>query len=158
MIVDRNCQIRVKSAHDHDPRPECLNIKLRHNGHNRRAASLAMPRAQRGLPWRSRAPPAGLPVARRAGAQVNALLTGPGEEMVTFMTVPAVIRTMDESDPETISAAFTALGWHKPVALYQRYLAEQEEGRRLASNQPVEPGATIRIDDDATLMLTRLIG
>jgi len=182
------------------------------------------------------------------------LLTGPGEEMVTFMTVPAVIRTMNESHPETISAAFTALGWHKPVALYQRYLAEQEEGRRLAfvaewqgrfagyvtllwvspyrpfaerqvpeisdlnvlpphrgqgignalldraesaasarsnvvglgvglyadygaaqriyvrrgylpdgrgimyANQPVEPGATIRIDDDATLMLTRLIG
>jgi GNAT superfamily N-acetyltransferase len=174
--------------------------------------------------------------------------------MVTFMAVPAVIRTMDESDPETISAAFTALGWHKPVAQYQRYLAEQEEGQRLAfvaewrgrfagyvtllwvspyrpfaerqvpeisdlnvlpahrrqgignalldraeaaasarsnvvglgvglyadygaaqriyvrrgylpdgrgimyASQPVEPGATIRIDDDATLMLTRLIG
>ena len=182
------------------------------------------------------------------------MLTGPGEEMVTFMTVPAVIRTMDESDPETISAVFTTLGWHKPVALYQRYLAEQEAGRRLAfvaewrgrfagyvtllwvspyrpfaerqvpeisdlnvlpphrgqgignalldraesaasarsnvvglgvglyadygaaqriyvrrgylpdgrgimyANQPVEPGATIRIDDDATLMLTRLVG
>jgi ribosomal protein S18 acetylase RimI-like enzyme len=52
--------------------------------------------------------------------------------MVTFMTSPAVIRAMDESDPETISAAFTALGWHKPPALYQRYLADQEEGRRLA--------------------------
>ena len=25
------------------------------------------------------------------------------------------------------------------------------------ANQPVEPGATIRIDDDATLMLTRLV-
>jgi GNAT superfamily N-acetyltransferase len=63
---------------------------------------------------------------------VNALLTRPGEEMVTFMTMQPVIRMMDESDPETISAAFTALGWHKPPTLYQRYLAEQEEGRRLA--------------------------
>lgn len=39
---------------------------------------------------------------------------------------------MDRSDPETISAAFTAIGWHKPATLYQRYLADQEEGRRLA--------------------------
>src|SRR6202522_1742616 len=52
--------------------------------------------------------------------------------MVTFMTVQPVIRAMDESDPETISAAFTAIGWHKPPALYRRYLADQEEGRRLA--------------------------
>jgi GNAT superfamily N-acetyltransferase len=43
-----------------------------------------------------------------------------------------VIRLMDESDPETISAAFTAIGWDKPPTLFQRYLAEQEEGRRLA--------------------------
>ncbi len=185
---------------------------------------------------------------------MNALLTRPGEEMVTFMTLQPVIRMMDESDPETISVAFAALGWHKPPALYQRYLAEQEEGRRLAfvaewrggfggyvtllwvsayspfaerrvpeisdlnvlpahrrqgignalldcaesaasarsnvvglgvglysdygaaqriyvrrgylpdgrgimyGNQPVEPGATIRIDDEATLMFTRLVG
>jgi ribosomal protein S18 acetylase RimI-like enzyme len=39
---------------------------------------------------------------------------------------------MGASDPEPISAAFTALGWHKPVEGYQRYLAEQEEGQRLA--------------------------
>ncbi len=170
------------------------------------------------------------------------------------MSLQPVIRTMDGSDPETISAAFTAIGWHKPPSLYQRYLAEQEEGRRLAfcaewrgefagyvtllwlsdyrpfaerqipeisdlnvlpahrrrgvgnalldraesaasarspavglgvglyadygaaqriyvrrgylpdgrgimyRNQPVEPGATIPIDDDATLMLTRPVG
>jgi GNAT superfamily N-acetyltransferase len=43
-----------------------------------------------------------------------------------------VIRMMDESDPGTISAAFTAIGWDKPPTLFQRYLAEQEEGRRLA--------------------------
>lgn len=172
---------------------------------------------------------------------------------MVFVASQPVIRLMGESDPETVSAAFTALGWHKPAALYQRYLAEQEEGRRLAfvaewrgefagyvtlqwvsdyrpfaerqipeisdlnvlpahrrqgignalldraesaasarskvvgigvglycdygaaqriyarrgylpdgrgimyRNQPVEPGATIRIDDEAALMLTRLV-
>jgi GNAT superfamily N-acetyltransferase len=174
--------------------------------------------------------------------------------MVALVALQPVIRLMGESDPETMSAAFTVLGWHKPPALYQRYLAEQEEGRRLAflaewrggfagyvtllwvsdyrpfaerqipeisdlnvlpphrghgignalldraesaasarskvvglgvglysdygaaqriyvrrgylpdgrgimyRNQPVEPGATIRIDDDAALMLTRPVG
>lgn len=174
--------------------------------------------------------------------------------MVTLVTLQPVIRLMDESDPETMSAAFTTLGWHKPPALYQRYLTEQEEGKRLAflaewraefagyvtlewvsdyrpfaerqipeisdlnvlpayrrqgignalldraesaasarskvvglgvglysdygaaqriyvrrgylpdgrgimyRNQPVEPGATIPIDDEAALMLTRLVG
>jgi len=173
---------------------------------------------------------------------------------VAFVTEHAVIRPMDESDPDTISAAFITLGWHKPRTLYQRYLAEQDRGHRLAfvaewrgefagyvtllwvsnyrpfaerqvpeisdlnvlpacrrqgignalldraesaassrsnvvglgvglssdygaaqrvyvrrgylpdgrgvmyNNQPVEPGATIRIDDDAALMLTRLVG
>jgi len=51
---------------------------------------------------------------------------------VALVTLQLVIRMMDESDPETISAAFTAIGWHKPPTLYQRYLAEQGEGRRLA--------------------------
>jgi GNAT superfamily N-acetyltransferase len=170
------------------------------------------------------------------------------------MTTHPTIRAMDESDPLTISAAFTALGWDKPPMLFQRYLAEQEGGKRLAfvaerrgefagyvtlvwvsdygpfaerqvpeisdlnvlpahrrqgignalldcaeaaastrsnvvglgaglssdygaaqriyvrrgylpdgrgimyNNQPVEPGAVIRIDDDATLMFTRLVG
>lgn len=49
-----------------------------------------------------------------------------------FVTVLPVIRAMDESDPKVISAAFIALGWHKPPALFQRYLAEQEGGQRLA--------------------------
>jgi hypothetical protein len=48
------------------------------------------------------------------------------------VTVQPVIRLMIEPDLETMSAAFTALGWYKPPALYQRYLVEQEEGRRLA--------------------------
>jgi GNAT superfamily N-acetyltransferase len=49
------------------------------------------------------------------------------------MTSQPLIRAMGESDPEVISAAFTALGWDtKPPALYRHYLAEQKEGRRLA--------------------------
>jgi ribosomal protein S18 acetylase RimI-like enzyme len=52
--------------------------------------------------------------------------------MVVPVIVQPVIRLMGESDPEAVSAAFTALGWRKPAALYQRYLAEQEQGRRLA--------------------------
>ena len=52
--------------------------------------------------------------------------------MVALVTVQLVIRLMDESDPEMMSAAFTALGWHKPPEMYQRYLAEQEEGRLVA--------------------------
>ena len=51
---------------------------------------------------------------------------------MVFVASQPVIRLMGESDPETVTAAFTALGWHKPTALYRRYLAEQEEGRRLA--------------------------
>ena len=38
-----------------------------------------------------------------------------------------VIRMMDESDTETISAAFTAIGWQKPPTIYQRYIVEQEQ-------------------------------
>ena len=134
------------------------------------------------------------------------------------MTPQPLIRAMGESDPEVISAAFTAIGWDtKPPALYRHYLGQQEEGRLLAwmaewqgefagyvtllwtsaygpfaerqipevsdlnvlpkhrrqgvgnaqrgylpdgrgimyRNQPVQPGAVARIDDDAALMLTR---
>ena len=48
------------------------------------------------------------------------------------MTSQPLIRAMGESDPEVISAAFTVIGWDKPPALYHHYLAQQEEGRRLA--------------------------
>ena len=49
------------------------------------------------------------------------------------MTSRLLIRAMDESDPEAISAAFTAIGWDtKPPALYRHYLAQRDEGRRLA--------------------------
>jgi ribosomal protein S18 acetylase RimI-like enzyme len=173
---------------------------------------------------------------------------------VAYVAEQTAIRSMDESDPEVLSAAFSAIGWDKSTALFQRYLAEQERGQRLAfvaewrgdfagyvtlvwvsdygpfaerhvpeisdlnvlparrrqgignalldhaesaastrsnvvgigvglysdygaaqriyvrrgylpdgrgimyNNQPVEPGATIRIDDDTTLMLTRSVG
>jgi GNAT superfamily N-acetyltransferase len=59
------------------------------------------------------------------------LLIRRARRMVALVTLQPVIRSMDESDPETVSAAFTALGWHKPPALYRRYLVEQEEGQRL---------------------------
>lgn len=48
------------------------------------------------------------------------------------MASPVVIRAMDESDSEVMSTMFAAIGWHKPLALFQRYLAEQVRGRRLA--------------------------
>jgi GNAT superfamily N-acetyltransferase len=49
------------------------------------------------------------------------------------VTYPLLIRTMSESDPDVISAAFTAIGWdNKPSSYYAHYVAQQEEGRRLA--------------------------
>jgi GNAT superfamily N-acetyltransferase len=41
------------------------------------------------------------------------------------------IRFLNESDPEIISGTFKNVGWGKPVAQYQRYLAEQAAGSRL---------------------------
>ena len=38
------------------------------------------------------------------------------------------IRQLERSDAEPISEAFEAIGWHKPVAQYQRYYADQEKG------------------------------
>ena len=35
MIMGRNGQIVTKSARDHDRRPECLNVKFRHNRYKR---------------------------------------------------------------------------------------------------------------------------
>jgi GNAT superfamily N-acetyltransferase len=40
------------------------------------------------------------------------------------------IRVLNDSDPETISAAFRGIGAGKPVAQYRRYLAEQLAGTR----------------------------
>ncbi|SRR6266496_572240 len=37
---------------------------------------------------------------------------------------------LEESDPPTIAAAFTNMGWSKPESLYRRYLQEQVAGTR----------------------------
>lgn len=41
------------------------------------------------------------------------------------------IRRLEAQDTVAISAAFTAIGWNKPVSLYERYLREQEQGERV---------------------------
>ena len=43
----------------------------------------------------------------------------------------ATIRRMQRDDAEIISSAFSAIGWNKPISLYQRYLAEQDDGTRI---------------------------
>jgi GNAT superfamily N-acetyltransferase len=40
------------------------------------------------------------------------------------------IRSLTFADAETISLAFTEIGWDKPVAMYHRYLSEQVAGER----------------------------
>ena len=40
------------------------------------------------------------------------------------------IRALRDGDPEVFAAAFTAIGWNKPVQQYEKYLAEQEAGLR----------------------------
>lgn len=45
--------------------------------------------------------------------------------------MPLGIRLIEQPDIAEIVAAFEALGWHKPAALYERYLAEQQDGQRL---------------------------
>jgi GNAT superfamily N-acetyltransferase len=42
-----------------------------------------------------------------------------------------IIRPMKQEDAPMISAAFTALGWHKPLSQYERYHEEQELGKRV---------------------------
>ena len=40
------------------------------------------------------------------------------------------IRVLEESDPPSIAAAFTNMGWNKPETQYRRYLCEQAAGTR----------------------------
>jgi GNAT superfamily N-acetyltransferase len=40
------------------------------------------------------------------------------------------IRLLEESDPPSIAAAFTDMGWNKPETQYRRYLREQVAGTR----------------------------
>jgi GNAT superfamily N-acetyltransferase len=47
------------------------------------------------------------------------------------MTDPVDIRLLEAGDPDVISAAFTAVGWRKPAARYDRYLEEQRSGDRV---------------------------
>jgi GNAT superfamily N-acetyltransferase len=41
------------------------------------------------------------------------------------------VRLLQPQDVEQIARAFQAVKWDKPVSQYQRYLVEQEEGRRI---------------------------
>ena len=42
----------------------------------------------------------------------------------------ATIRPLKAKDPPVFEEAFSAQGWRKPAAQYERYLAEQERGER----------------------------
>ena len=41
-----------------------------------------------------------------------------------------LIRQLETQDIETIAAAFQLLGWNKPVTQYERYYAQQLQGKR----------------------------
>ena len=43
---------------------------------------------------------------------------------------PITLRPLEATDAEVISAAFDAIGWNKPVSLYEEYLRDQMAGRR----------------------------
>ncbi|NNF15043.1 MAG: GNAT family N-acetyltransferase [Gemmatimonadetes bacterium] len=40
------------------------------------------------------------------------------------------LRPLQPSDPQSLEAAFQAIGWSKPAALFERYLREQADGER----------------------------
>ena len=41
-----------------------------------------------------------------------------------------VVRPFVAADAPVIAAAFTALGWHKPLSQYEAYLRQQDAGTR----------------------------
>ena len=41
------------------------------------------------------------------------------------------IRSLDDTDPPIMAAAFSNIGWVKPVSQFQRYLTEQAAGSRI---------------------------
>ena len=45
-------------------------------------------------------------------------------------TETAQIRILEETDPPSIAAAFTNMGWNKPENQYRRYFHEQMAGTR----------------------------
>jgi hypothetical protein len=58
MILNRKGQLLPETVHDHGPRPECLNVKFRHNGTKsgwHRAACRLRTLSCTWLPWPGRA-------------------------------------------------------------------------------------------------------
>lgn len=51
-----------------------------------------------------------------------------------------IIRRLEAADIQPIAAAFAAMGWNKPAALYERYLAEQNAGQRTVLLALVDDG------------------
>ena len=49
---------------------------------------------------------------------------------MTPSAAQVTIRLLASADIVPIAAAFAAIGWNKPAAQYERYLAEQEAGQR----------------------------
>ncbi len=47
------------------------------------------------------------------------------------MNADLLIRRLAAQDPQIFAAAFTAIGWNKPAAQYERYLVEQQRGERV---------------------------
>lgn len=44
--------------------------------------------------------------------------------------MPITIRSLQPEDIQLLAAAFAAIGWNKPAAQYEQYLAEQQAGHR----------------------------
>jgi hypothetical protein len=47
------------------------------------------------------------------------------------MTDGFQIRSLSNTDPQVMAAAFNSVGWVKPIAQFQRYLGEQAAGSRI---------------------------
>ncbi len=66
---------------------------------------------------------AALALAGRDDAEAIAALDG--------VTMQITIRLLQTEDIELIAAAFDAIGWNKPAAQFESYLAQQTQGRRV---------------------------
>src|SRR5260370_30387239 len=62
------------------------------------------------------------------GAQVSFPAANEGNAR---MTDGFQIRSLNDSDAQVMTAAFSSIGWVKPIAQFQRYLAEQAAGSRI---------------------------
>lgn len=54
----------------------------------------------------------------------------PPRTIIANMTDGLHLRPLNDTDPEVIAATFSSIGWNKPAALFQRYVAEQASGTR----------------------------